>query len=325
MKSSLPSLLLMTLVGTIAAAVGSFAPLSEGDRAARPGDGYGNSAIRTGSMQYPREAIDSDSFVVRVARPAKRIVSQYWSIDEYVYSVVPPEHIVAVSESAYEERFSNVYEQARKYRPAIATDPERVLRLDPDLLIVSNSSRADFCAIVRSAQVPIYRAFTMFTTLKQVAETIRLTGYLTGEDAAAERQIEQFWSDINRAKARRPANAPHPRILGFGGTYGYGSETLFQDVVQTLGGINVGAVGGLKGYDQINSEQIIHWNPEWIVASAEKGKTKEALARLMADPSVSLTQAARNGHILVFEQHVFLPTSPFTRLIMTALAEALYG
>jgi iron complex transport system substrate-binding protein len=325
MKSSLPTLLLVILVGTLAAAVNRFAPLSTGNRAARPGDGYGNPAIRTGAAVYPRESIDSDSYVVRVARPARRIVSQYGSIDEYVYSVVPAKRVIAVSESAYEESFSNVYGLARKYRPAIATDPEKVLWLNPDLLVVSNSSRADFCDIVRSANVPIYREFTMFTTLKQVAETIRLTGYLTGEDQAAQREAELFWSEINRAKARRPPNAPHPRILGFGGTYSYGNETLFQDIVRTVGGINVGAEGGLKGYDEVNTEQIVRWNPEWIVAGADKGTTKEVLAHLMQDPGISLTQAARNGHILVFEKHVFLPMSPFARLFVTALAEALYG
>jgi iron complex transport system substrate-binding protein len=325
MRSWLPTLVLVILTGTLAAAVDRFAPLSEGNRAARPGEGYGIGAIRTAAAQYPREAIDSDSFVVRVARPARRIVSQQWSIDEYVYSVVPPERVIAVSESAYDERFSNVYELARRYRPAIATDPERVLRLDPDLLIVSNSSRADFCAIVRSANVPIYRAFTLFTTLEEVAETIRVTGYLTGEDESARRQIDLFWGDINRAKARRPVNAHRPRILGFGGTYGYGAETLFHDIVQTLGGINVGAESGLNGYDEVNSEQIVRWNPEWIVTSADKGQTGEVLARLMADPAISLTQAARNGHILVYEQHIFSPMSPFTRLFVTALAEALYG
>lgn len=325
MKSSLPTLLLVILVGALAAAVNRFAPLSAGNRVARPGDGYGNSAIRTGAAQYPRQAVDSDSFVVRVAQPAQRIVSQYWSIDEYVYSVVPPQRVVAVSQSAYDERFSNVYELARKYHPVIATDPEKVLWLNPDLLLVSNSSRADFCDIIRSANVPIYREFTMFTTLEQVAETIRLTGYLTGEDQSAKRKMDLFWSDINRAKARRPPNAPHPRILGLGGTYGYGKETLFNDIVRTLGGINVGAEGGLRGYDQINSEQIVRWNPEWIIAGAEKGKTREVLAHLMADPGIRLTQAARNRHILVFEQHIFLPTSPFTRLFVTALAETLYG
>src|SRR5947208_2547500 len=108
-------------------------------------------AIRTGPSEYPRVAVDRDDFTVRVARPARRIVSQYWSIDEYVFSVVPPDRVVAVSESAYLPNISNIYRQVQEYRPAISTDPERVLRLDPDLLLVSNTSRPDFCALVRSA------------------------------------------------------------------------------------------------------------------------------------------------------------------------------
>ncbi len=149
--------------------------------------------MHTGSADYPRKAVDSDDYVVRVARPAQRIVSQYWAIDEFVYSVAPPERVVAVSESAYLPNISNVIRQVQRYRPAIATDPERVLRLDPDLLLVSSSSRQDFCALVRSADVPIYRVFTTFTTLAQVAETIRLTGYLTGEDDAAGKEVARFW------------------------------------------------------------------------------------------------------------------------------------
>ncbi len=49
------------------------------------------------------------------------------------------------------------------------------------------------------------------------------------------------------------------------------------------------------------------------------------LARLMADPTISGTQAARDGHIVVLEYRVFLPISPFARFLVAALAEALYG
>jgi len=320
-----PSLLLALVAATVAAGVDHFVAPENGDRAPRASEGFGNPAIRTGAAAYPRKATDSDSFAVRVARPARRVVSQYWSLDEYAYTVLPPERVVAVSATAYAESVSNVYALVQKYQPVMATDPERVLRLDPDLMLVSNSSRADYCALVRQAQVPIYRAFTMFTTLQQVADTIRLTGYLAGEDEGAAKQADFFWSEIRRAAARRPANAARPRILGYSGSYGYGSETLFDDIVRTLGGINVGAEGGLKGYDQVNSEQIVHWDPEWIVSSAPRGHTKEALARLMKDPEISVTQAARHGHIVVLEESVFMPMSPYTRLLVTALAEALYG
>ena len=178
----LPSLILTALTGIIAGAVQHFAAPAGGIRAAWQSNWPGNPAVRTGGQDYPRQAIDSDAFTVSVPGPARRIVSQYWSIDDYVYSVAPPEHVIAVSETAYVPGISNVYHHVQRFRPAIATDLERVLRLSPDLLIVSNSSRADYCAIVRSAGMPIYRAFTMFTTLEELAETIRLTGYLTGED-----------------------------------------------------------------------------------------------------------------------------------------------
>jgi iron complex transport system substrate-binding protein len=319
------SLVMLLLIGIITACVGHFLPDADGERAALERSGYGDPAIRTGGQEYPRQAVDSDSFVVRVARPAQRIVSQYPSIDEFLYSIVPPERIVAVSENAYQEQTSNVYAQVQRYHPAMATDPEQVLRLSPDLLMVSNSSRADFCALMRSAQIPIYRTFTMFTTLEQVAEAMRLTGYLTGEDVAAAEQIRQFWNDINLAKARRPPGAHRPRILGLGGNYSYGDETLFHDIVSTLGGINVGAEGGLKGYDQVDTEQIARWNPEWIVAGADEGKADETLASLLADPGIASTQAARNRHILTFDQRIFLTTSPYARLLVTALAQALYG
>jgi len=320
-----PAILLAVLVTTISAAVEHFVPPDGGLRITRNDGGVRGAVVRTRSADYPRKAVDSDSYVVRVARPAQRIVSQYWAIDEYVYSVAPAERVVAVSESAYLPNISNVIRQVQQYRPPIATDPERVLRLDPDLLMVSSTSRQDFCALVRSAGVPIYRVNTTFTTLAQVAETIRLTGYLTGQDDAAEKEVARFWKSIERDKARCKSSAKPPRILGFSGHSSYGSDTLFDDIVRTLGGVNVGAAGGLKGYDAINSEQIVRWNPEWIVAGANRGKVRDVMTALLADPAIATTQAAHDGHILVVEFNVFLPTSPFTTLLVRAIAEAIYG
>jgi hypothetical protein len=37
----------------------------------------GDPAIHTGSLKYPREAIDRDGYRVRIPGPARRIVSQY--------------------------------------------------------------------------------------------------------------------------------------------------------------------------------------------------------------------------------------------------------
>jgi iron complex transport system substrate-binding protein len=318
-------LALMAVAGVIAAAVDRFVPSANLAGITRPANEFGNPAIRTGTGAYPRQAIDSDGFTVRIPHPARRIVSQYWSLDEYLYSVLPPERVVAVSAAAYDPSFSNVNRQVQQFHPAVASDVETVLRLNPDLVLVSNSAEADFCALMRSTGVPLYRAYTNFTSLQQVAETIRLIGYLTGDDAGAEQSLARFRAAVAKARSVRPPNAPRPRILGFEGGYCNGSGTLFDDMVKTLGGVNVATEGGLKGSDSVNTEQIIRWNPEWIVTGANRGESKKTLARLLTDPGIALTQAARNGHILVFENNVYQPMSPFSTLLMSGMAEAIYG
>jgi iron complex transport system substrate-binding protein len=164
----------------------------------------------------------------------------------------------------------------------------------------------------------------MFTTLDQVSRTILLTGYLTGNDVEANRVYRNFEMAVQRAGGRKPAGASAPRILGFGGRYSYGDKTLFHDIVRAVGGVNIAAEHGLHGYDAISTEQILRWNPEWIVAGSAKGKSAETLQRFLDDPAIRLTTAAQKGQILVLENHVFLPMSPYTVLLLDAISESIY-
>jgi ABC-type Fe3+-hydroxamate transport system substrate-binding protein len=147
---------------------------------------------------------------------------------------------------------------------------------------------------------------------------------LTGDDAAAGQAVSRFRSAIAQARAMRPPGAPHPRILGFEGGYSNGNGTLFDDIVKTLAGVNVAAEGGLTGPGSVSTEQVIRWDPEWIVTGANHGQNNETLARMLADPGVALTQAARHGHVLVFDNNIFQPMSPFTTLLLSGMAEAIY-
>jgi ABC-type Fe3+-hydroxamate transport system substrate-binding protein len=293
----------------------------------RPGDD-GKPDFRMTSA-YPRQAADGQGFTLTIARPARRIASHSWAVDEFVYSVVPPERVVSVSDSAYDRVYSNVYEWAEKFQPVVGSNPEVVLKQEPDLLIASSSGRADFTDILRDAGVPVFRMFTMFTTLDQVAKSIRLTGYLTGEDGGGHRAYDEFQNIVARAQGRIMPGAPVPRVLGYrmrgdGARFTYGDKTLFHDIVRTAGAVNIGAENGVRTYELISAEQIIRWDPEWIVSGADPGKSGELLAAFMLDPAFALTTAARKRQILIVEHNVFLPMSPFTALLLDALSQALY-
>jgi iron complex transport system substrate-binding protein len=325
LRTIVPPVLLILLVVAIAGAVHTYASPPGGLQLPALETEEGDARVRIGKSQYPREAVDSDEVTVSIARPAHRIVSQYWSIDEFVYSILPPQDVVAVSQNAYEEEISNVLQNVQTFKPAVATDVERVVALDPDLMLVSREGRADYTSLARSSGVPVYRIETSYETLDQIEQNIRLLGYMTGQDESAAKEASRFHTAIEKAVSMRPPGSAKPRVLGLGGRYSYGRKTLFQDIVTKLGGINVGAENGIVGYDSVNFEQIVRWDPEWIIAGAKTGSTKQVLATLMSDPAICLTQAARNGHIVVLDNRVFLPMSPYTSIFVQAIAEAIYG
>src|SRR5262249_51530558 len=230
-----------------------------------------------------------------------------------------------VSEYAFQHSYSNVFQWADLFHPVVASDPEVILKLDPDLLLVSSDARADFTQLLRTAGTPVFRMYTSFTKVTEIPPSIRLVGYLTGRDTEAERIAREFEGAIRKAESRRPASLPPPRILGFAGRYSYGDQTMFDDIVRTLGGINVAAENGLHGYSALNTEQILTWNPDWIIAGANRGETQAALRKLLDDPAIALTPAAQNGHVAVLENNVFMPMSPYTTLVLEAIGNTLYG
>jgi iron complex transport system substrate-binding protein len=320
-----PLIAVTLVVGLTATIVERVAPASLLLPPTRFENDGGNPEVRTEGSAYPRHATGADNVRVTIARPPRRVVSQDRSIDEYLYSVEPPERVVGVSQSAFERRLSNVYADAERYRPIVAGDPEIVVRANPDLVLVSSSARADFTNLLRLAGIPVYRMFTLPTTLTQIEDQLRVVGYLTGRDDQAAVEIARFRQAILRASARRPGGAAPPRVLGLGGEYSYGSRTLFHDVLHALGAVNVAAEHGLIGYDALADERIAEWNPEWIVAGAGRGKAGDVFAELIAQPAIAGTTAAARRQIVVLDDRVFLPLSPFTSALVGALADVLYG
>ncbi len=286
---------------------------------------YGAAAVRTEGTRYPRYATGADDVRMRVDRAPRRIVSQDAHADEFLYAVVPPERVVGVSPTAYDRRVSNVLGLVQRYRPMMATDPEGVLLARPDLVVLSATARAETAGLLRHAGLPVYRIYTMFETLESITDHIRLIGYLTGEDTRADEEIHRFQAAVARAAARRPVGGPAPRVLGLGGAYSYGSRTLLADILRVLGAENVAGRHGLVGYDRVTDEHIVRWNPQWIVAGADRGRVEETRARLLDSPAIAATDAGKSGQVVVFENQVFLPLSPLTAALVEALSQALYG
>jgi iron complex transport system substrate-binding protein len=291
----------------------------------RPYAEQGNPEVRLGPATYPRTATGADNVTVTIASPPRRIVSQYWSTDEFLYAIVPPERIVGVSQTAHSRASSNVLGEVERFHPIVATDAEQILRADPDLVLTPESESSEEPALLREAGVPVYRIFTVFETLQSIEDHMRLMGYLSGEDAKAAAVLATFRATVARAAARRPAGIAAPRVLGMAGNYSYGSHTVFNDILQTLGAENLAASHGFRGYDRVTDEHIVRWNPDWIFVGADRGQADRVRAEILARAPIAATAAAAQGRVIVIENDVFLPLSPFTARLVDVISRALYG
>ncbi len=277
------------------------------------------SGAHTGPLTYPRWAIDANGGRLEFAKAPTRIVSLEYEMDEYIYHIAPAERVVGVSAQAYREQVSNVLEHVERHQPAVATNIEAILRLQPDLVLASSRSNGDLIHLMQSAGIPVFRVHTLATSLDEVAENISLIGYVTGCDDAAAAERTRFAREIEEIRTQCQAHEKPSRVFGVSMVgYTYGDQTLFHDVVRLVGGVNVGAENGLRTYQKVGKETILRWNPEWIFTWSDPGQGARERQNWLADPVVGATEAAQKHQVVVSDGKDHLPLSPLvTRLART--------
>ena len=278
---------------------------------------------RLGPLTYPRSAMGSQGGIAVLPAPPKRIVSLSGATDEYLYQVVAPELVVGVSESAYDEQFSAILPQVKAHRPAVVKDAGSVVGLKPDLVLTTDFSSTELVHAIEDAGIPVFRLFENVTRLDQVAANIAVVGYLTGSDEGARRELQRF--EKERADIAAQCRAPHApaKIYGVSMTgFSYGDQTLFQDVIRLVGGINIASENGMHTYEKAEKEAVARWDPEWVFTWSVPGKQAEELRRWLDDPGLGKTQAARKGQINVSEAKDVLPLSSLITTFARTIANA---
>jgi cobalamin transport system substrate-binding protein len=282
-------------------------------------------AVPAVARPFPRELRDAKGETLILPREPQRIVSQTLGTDEILLAVCPPERVVALSYLAEDENYSNAVEQARQIPGRTTEGPEQILQFKPDLIFVASYSRAETVELLKASKAPVFR-FANFDSIADIKSNIRTVGYATGTDAGAERLIRKMEEDLAAVRARIPKSESPLRVMSYDQlSYTAGSNTLFDDVVRAAGAVNVCAEQGIKGFAKINSEKILEWRPDFLITGANRGKEKSVRDRLLEDPAVANSDAARAGRVIVIDNRHFLTVSQHIVGFVEDLANGLYG
>ncbi|HEC83905.1 MAG: hypothetical protein DRR08_21745 [Candidatus Parabeggiatoa sp. nov. 2] len=278
----------------------------------------------TGTSSFPRELRDAAGNTLIIPSRPQRIVSQTLATDEILLAICPLERIAAVTTLARDEKYSNVVEEARTIGQ-VGEHVEQILGLNPDLIFVANYNRAETVELLQTTGAPVFR-FAHFRNVADIKNNIKVIGYAIGEEQRAAAIVAQMERDIKAIRASIPADAERLRVMSYSlGNYTAGRYTTFDNIVNIVGAINVATEHGIEQHAKISDEQILVWQPDFIVTHAAQGEFAQVRRQLLENPAIAASEAGKAGRIIVIDNRYFLSVSHYVVYGIKRLAEKLWS
>jgi len=246
---------------------------------------------------FPKSLVDPLGKVATLPRAPQRIVSIALSGDELLLELVAPERLVGVTYLIDDP----VTTPSAPLAPAAAArvteeNPERLLSLQPNLVVTADYSRAEAIVMMEAAGVPVLDLGTLMK-LDDVLESIAMLGNAVGETARAEALVASLRARI-AAVAARPSPARPPRVLIWEGGFSYGAATMQDDLIHRAGGVNVVSEAGQHGPVSLTEEAAVVFDPDVVVVPTDELAPHGRDASLVGDAAVwRAVRAAKEGRV----------------------------
>jgi iron complex transport system substrate-binding protein len=234
-----------------------------------------------------------------LARP-ERIVSATLVADEILLDLIEPGRIVALSIFSDNPDYSNVAEKAGTVAERVTGNIEQVVGLDPDLVFVAGYSKPEFLALLRKSSREVFTC-PLIESLAEALDNVEAVGAAVGEAEKARALADRAREKIAEV-ARRVEGRERPSVLSF--SYGWvaGSGTVVDEAIEAAGGVNYATSQGVEGNQEVATEAILSWSPDYILvlgAENRRGGGPETLGR---HPALAALPAVKEGRVLVMRQ-----------------------
>ena len=258
--------------------------------------------------------VDDRGRRVEFDAPPKRIVSLLPSLTETVCALGACDNLVGV------DRFSNWPEPVRSL-PKLGgqedTSIERIVRLDPDLVLVSSAARV----IDRLDGLGLRVVALDAETLAESRQVIDAVASLLGREAEAKRHHDEIDTRLRQILAHRPKHWDGARVYFeiSDAPFAAGASSFIGELLRELHLVNIVPVE-LGPFPKLNPEFVVRARPELVMA------TSRQIGLMAQRPGWSVIPAIKAGQTCGFEPEQFdVLSRPGPRLVdaMSALVTCL--
>jgi iron complex transport system substrate-binding protein len=208
--------------------------------------------------------------VIRLASPAKRIISLSPHVTELIFAAGAGEQIIATV------KYSD-YPEAAKAIPRIGDnrqlDIERIIAMKPDLLVVwMHGAFERQLEPLRKSGIPYY--FSEPHKLEQIPETLIKLGSLFGTEKQAQLSANAFRQQLTQLSTRYQNKSQVRTFYQVWGKpiFTLNDSNIVSDVIRVCGGKNI--FGQLSATaPTLTTEAVIQENPEMIISGDSQNQS----------------------------------------------------
>jgi len=198
----------------------------------------------------------------------QRIVSTFLCTDEYVFRLVPPARIAALSFLAADTHpvVSTIRDKVGDIRLTRGS-AEEVLSLDPDLVVMYRGTNPRLKAQLMEAHIP----FVEVAWANSLADVRTVTRDL-GASLGVPKRAAELIAQMDRALRAASANAPHPpvRTLIYEPNGYANSGGVTDDILHAAGLIDMAPQIGQTRLGTIPVESVVASPPELLILNAQR-------------------------------------------------------
>ena len=258
------------------------------------------------------------------AQTPQRIVSLATGVGETLVALGIGDRVVGRDET------SEVPTQAEVVTEAHNVSAERVIALDPDLVIVdARTTPPEALDQIEAAGARIVEVPEAWT-LADMAPRTKAIAEAVGVDPAGLLATLPTAATPGAASASPAADAPRVAFLYLRGTsaiYLLGGQGSGADaLIAAAGGVDVGADAGLEAFTPLTAEALVALDPDVLLVMTGGLESVNGMDGLLALPGVAQTTAGRERRVIAVDDEVLLSYGPRTGalvdLLRTALAQA---
>jgi iron complex transport system substrate-binding protein len=279
---------------------------------------------------FPLTVKDANDFEMTLEKQPEGIVSLTLGTDEMLLGMIDKGRIKSMTVYVDDPDISNAAEAAKGVGERLGSEAEKIIALQPDLVLVDTWAKAEFVQQLRDAKITVY-VFKTPSNVEDQKKTVLEIAHVVGADAKGQELVAWMDSKLMEVEEKLKALKPEEKltVLDYS-EMGYASAkgTNFDDIVTRAGLVNASAQAGMESWVQISKEKIVELDPDVLILPSwfyDKKNTADSFTQsIKDDKSLTDVKAVKNNRIVILPNPHMSAISQYVVLGVEDTAKAAY-